>query len=571
MRAPGPRAAPIAAAGLAAAMLGLPSEAPASLESDFPQAKIDGIDVTGAPRVRLFVSFLDKNLRPVPLDKWLVKLVVYEKPAKGKSEELFSFANGEPAFPEAVEGEPEPPIDRDDPPSVKSAGEDEGGMAVVVVAPGFGDAAFLGDLGLRVKEAVGEVFKRLGKQHRMNLVWVADRLSTWVEARGRTAELTELTPTILDQCAATELRALERHGEAPDEGAEAAAPAGDDAVCGLTTKYGDFDKIVQTTSFGGFYPHLFGLGMEMCGVPKEPRAATRVFTEGEEASAAGDLGPPALDTALRMLVEGAAPGQPKALVLVGDGRDGYVYPENECRDFVKESCRRRGLVYSAEKKCVEDDLGKLVIKSQELFRARLPAWLGLARAAGVRIFSVVLPDAKPHDRERLEILAWKTGGTARVAGEATELADKVIDVVDELSSGLVISFTDRRAVPGAERRYQVRLEGEEAAFVTPAFETTIPAVAEGASIAVSALRAKAKAKLGKWGLLGIGAAVGLLLLFLVYKIGKKLLAKGAAKGGKLAKAPKLPPGPKLPPPKLPAGLKPPPVPKAPSGLKKLGK
>ncbi len=516
--------------GLALAAALLPASVHGAVPG-FPQAKINHIDATGAPRIKVYVSLLDARLRQVP-EKWPETITVLQKPEGEKAVELFSMTDGEPTFPTPDGAEVPPEVPKEELPAVHIAGDDERGMAAVVVIPGFNDISYSeGTLGERIKGGAGLFFKKLGKTNRMNAVWYNDFVSTWVEAKGRTMQLTPLTKDIREQCRAWDLRQAERHGEPPpEEPPEGLEP--DEAHCGLTAKYEELGKIVEAETFKGFYPNLFGLSTPLCtDKPQQPRMSTgALLREGETE----DFGPPAIEVALRMLVEGAQPGQPRALILLGDGRDGYIYRDRECRDHLRAMCAETNTSYDNIKKCIDDAMDKATIKEQQLFGERLPAWLALAKSGNVRIFSVTDPEATPSARERMEILAWRTGGTARVAEDANQVVDLYSDLTAELSGQHVISFTDHEAVPGATRAYEVRLKGRGGSFTTDSFSVTLPRPAESLALQVADARAMVEAKLGKKVVLAIAIGLALVVLLILLKLVLKLVGKKG--GGALKKA-----------------------------------
>ncbi|MCB9728099.1 MAG: hypothetical protein H6744_11450 [Deltaproteobacteria bacterium] len=520
------RAAPLLGAlALAAALV--PGAAGGSVPG-FPQAKINHIDTSAAPRIKVYVSLLDARLRQVP-EKWPDEITVYQKPEGEKRVELFSIVDGEPQFPKPEDADKAPEVPKEELPVVTIAGDDERGMAAVVVIPGYNDIAYSeGTLGERVKGGAGLFFKKLGKSNRMNAIWYNDFVSTWVEAKGRTMQLTPLTDEIRERCRAWELLQAEHHGEEPEEPSEELDPS--EAHCGLTTKYEDLGKIIEAETFKGFYPNLFGLSSPLCtDKPQQERMATGALNRDGEAEA---YGPPAIEVALEMLVKGALPGQPRALILLGDGRDGYIYRDRECRDHLRAVCAETNTTYAHVKKCIDDAMDKAAIKEQELFREHLPGWLALAKSAGIRIFSVVDPLASPSARERMEVLAWRSGGTARVAEDANEVVDLYSDLTAELSGQHVISFTDHDAVPGATRTYAVRLKGRGGSFTTDDFSVTLPTQEEGLAFLIADTRAMITAKLGDKVLLAIAIGLAVVLLLIVLKIVLKIAGK---KGGKAAK------------------------------------
>ena len=533
---------------------------PARAASGFPQAKVNHVDVTQAPLVKVYVSFLDRELRSV--DPKLVEAVtVSRKPERERAVELFSIVDGEAVFPPLDEDAPPGVLaDPDDPPTLTLLEEEERGMAIVVAVPGFAAPEYRdGTLGERTRSGAALFFKKLGKNHRMNVVWYNDDVWTFVRAKGRLRELSVLDDMRADCEAWTvqQLTAEEADADAAGEQAEGGdGLAPDEAVCGLLDDYGEVGKVIAATAFEGFYPNLFGLGAKPCAPPANA-PTRRGFTREDEAGAESPL--PALDAALQMLVRDAAPGQPRALILLGDGKDGYIYRLDECRTKLQTDCRLIAKTWRGLKECVDKGLKNQIIAEQQRFARRLGTWLGLAKAADVRIYAVAGPNAEGFERERLEVLALRSGGTVRVAEDANDVVDLYTELIEELSGQYVLTFVDEQALPGSEVAYQVKMKVKGGRKTAPPYRLSIPPAPEGLAVWVAQQRAWAEAKLGKNVLLAIvivvGVIVALILLKVLLVIGKKLLGKGGkAAAGKAKKAGKVkvPKG-KLPKGKLPKG------------------
>jgi hypothetical protein len=173
---------------------------------------------------------------------------------------------------------------------------------------------------------------------------------------------------------------------------------------------------------------------------------------------------------------------------------------------------------------------RFVVAAQERFRDRVGPWIALAKAAGVRIFSVVHPDAPEDGRERLELLAWRTGGTARISEDANEVVDLYNEVVDELNGQHVLSFRDPEAMPGARRTYQLKVRAGGSTFVSGTYGVSIPDVDTSWRGAVSGLTGRAEGRLGKRGLLAIGAVLGLILAFILFRGARGLFRAATSRG-----------------------------------------
>ncbi len=520
----------------------------AQANEDFPQLKLNHIDTSEAPTIRVYFSILSRSLRSATLDN-LSEVTLYRKPDKGKAEELFSFEAGELKWPKSMSDE-EIKAKEDTPPELLHAVDLDKGAAVVVVVPGFQDPEYFdGTLGERSRNGAGLFFKKLGKNNKANVVWYSDDISTYVYTQGRTARLTRLQSQ-LDACAKWDRDKAERYG-LDEEEEEAEGPRKGQAECGLTAEYGEFASYIAKQPYQGFWPQLFGIRPAVCAAVKEgekPSWVTRGVARGGGGS--GEQGPAlvnpdgltAFEVALEMLVEGGEPGQQRILILTGDGRDGYINRFDDCRVKYTNECKEtpevmalRGIKRNkALDGCVDKMLRTQRTAEQEQFAKKLDRWLGLAKAANVRIFSVVHPTAQKYTSDRLEVLAWRTGGTARVAEDAEDVITQYENLIGELNNQFVVTFVDDDAVPGAELQYTVEAKVSSQPFrrVKP-YTETVAAVVDKPLLAE--IEETGTSKLGKAGFLAVVIGVGLLLLLILVKVFRKILSKGGGAAKKAAK------------------------------------
>lgn len=503
----------------------IPHEGNAS--GDFPQVKIDWIDASSAPEIRMGLSILDSRLHPPPIQA-VRKVTVLDAPVRMATSPIFAatfdhgygFRDGEEVV---VPGE--------EAPTLNLAREDEAGLAAVVVVPGYGDPAYQrGSLGARTWGAAGLLLKKLESARQMNVLWVGDEIWTWIDARGRTRALSPLSPATRERCEITRRAALTAGADQEEpEGSEAADELA--ARCGLTTSFADLAPMIKETTAQGFYPHLFGLGSPVCGVPVHRRNAGGLdpLTPGDEESDVDaltlSLGPSAMEVALQMLIRDADPGRSRVIVLLGDGRDGYSQPQSECLLWARSRCAQSEQTPQARTACLEDTLGKVAVAEQERFLVRAEKIIALAKAAGVRIFTVSNPLSSPSERERLEVLAWRTGGTARVARDPNEVVDHASDLLDELHGELVIRFRDERAVPGSSLRYRARVQVGGATYRTSAMGLEIPERPGGFRRGVGDVEAMGRARLGDTGFLIVAGVLALLLAFMGLKLLKAVVGR----------------------------------------------
>lgn len=543
---------------------------PKSLANEsFPQAKINYVDATQAPKMKVFVSFLDKRLRPVNFEKYIKEVIVSKKPEKQKPVELFRFVEGEPVFPkaegeEAAEGEEEEEPEGE-PPVLTLMQDEEVGAAVVVVTPGFASPELRdGTLGQRMKEGGKLFFSDLASANRMNVLWYSDSLRSYVRSKGRTRELSQLRQ-LQDKCDKWAFEKAREEKEGEEEEEEDKPLEDDEAYCGLHDDPSPIADIVPETPYGGFFPHLFGLRHPLCRKPQHPHSVLGevdvVFDPDE---------PAAMDVAIEMLMADAAPGQPRYLILLGDGKDGYIHKDTDCRNQATDLCKKK--IERGEKRrrtkikqCINKYMERRAIKEQQRFAQLLPKWINAAKAANIRIYSVANPTATAAEKQRLEILALRTGGTYREAEDANQVTELMNDLILELNEQIVVTFTDEEALPSTQPVYRVDIKVGSRKFSAGTYEVKVADQLEGMAVMIRDFRKFGEDKLGPTGFMAALIGVGLILLLILYKlIFKPLLKKiKPPKAPKAPKGAKLPKGPKIKKPKAPKAPKAPKMPKKP--------
>lgn len=514
--------------------------------AEFPQLKINHIDTSQAPKIRIWASVAKYNFRP-PGDKEITEVSVLKKPEGGSPVELFSFDKGVAVMPKSLSDEEKKAREVKMAPELALAAELDQGQAVVVVAPGHQEPEYReGTLGERSRAAAGLFFKKLGKNNLMNAIWYNDFVFSYVHSAERSGGFAKLDAEI-DKCRKWEKDTLKLRGLTPEELAEIDPTAGQgfkpgEAHCGLTKEYGEFSKFFGKMSYDGFWPQLFGLQQKMCVTPQHQIKRTGLGGEEEAGSRIN-----AFQTALEMLAKHPDPAMPKILILSSDGRDGYIDAVSDCRAKYQLECQGDEAVKAAKGRaqrealnaCINDKLKGDIAVEQGSFIEKLPAWLGLAKAANIRIYSIIHPNAAPHMRDRLEVLAWRTGGTARMARDANEVVDLHESVIAELNNQIVITFVDEEATPSSQVSYVVKAGGlignrdTEADATSEPYTAIVPAAIERSTI--NEVKSFGEKKLGKGGFIAALAGVGLLLLLMLLKIFKALFGQGkdaVAKGAK---------------------------------------
>jgi hypothetical protein len=279
-------------------------------------------------------------------------------------------------------------------------------------------------------------------------------------------------------------------------------------------------------------------------VPPPPEHARKsTGGPGEESEETKRLA--AIDVALEMLAKHPDPAMPKVLIITGDGRDGYINALADCRRKYELECQSApevAAITDAKKrreplaKCVNAKLADFIATEQRFFIERLPSWLALAKAANIRIYSIIHPTATDHTRERLEVLAWRTGGTAHFAPDINQVSEIYERLIAELSHQMVITFVDEEAKPGTEVSYSVEARGKigpkksDDKALSPPFKALVPPAIERST--VNELKDLGQKKLGKTGFMAALAGAGVLVLVLLVGLGKKVLGAGQAAGAK---------------------------------------
>ncbi len=538
------------------------SEPKAKFES---QLKINHIDTSKAPLIRVYASVLGKNVRPVSTDV-ITDVRLSRKPDGESPVELFSFVDGALTWPKDLEPEELAKREADAvKPELAFASALKEGAAIVVLAPGFQDLEYrAGVLGTTSRTAAALFAKKLGPANLLNVIWYNDYVHAYVYTQGHLNGLTPMTPDILESCRKWETDNLEFWGLTPEEiaaakGEEAPAappegPVANEARCGLHARYDNFADIIANPSlpYEGYWPQLFGLASpyKLCQEPSHPIKRTGMSAEGESQRVQ------AFELALEMLARDAKPGQPRILILTGDGRDGYIDAVADCGTKAGKDCDDDLEVVALEQraaktanwldkrqaaegrnKCVNDWKKKkeeeVTKAEQAAFVRKLPTWLALAKAANIRIYSVIHPTGTPASRERLELLAWRTGGTPRYAAAAEEVGAVSDALVEELNGQIVVTFADPTVTPKGDVSYVLEARAGKSRFKSEPFKVLIPPRFEPG--AVAEVKALGEAKLGKGGFLAVAIAVALVVLLILLKLILKFAKGGEAAAGKAVK------------------------------------
>ncbi len=424
---------------------------------ELPQARIDGVDASQWPKLRVFATVLDATGRAIPA-KALKKLAVVDA-KKPSAPPLVLFRQGK-----ADEAHKEAKLQTRDKAGVPLA-------AMVVVAGYQHESLRTGSLGPRLRDALAAGWKQFAAGDRVNALWYGDRLYRSHALKGQLGALDDVeTRQETCQTALAEARAGVAlslgAGDAADKDNPPSPPG--TWLCGLQDDVKRVGSQVKSATFKGHFPRLFALGAPFydvkryCAPPPEelegfgPFDARNAARQQEARDRDATAGKPlafatsAFDEAIATLLLDARPGEEPVIVLVSDGRDGYFRELELCEAHPPKSCQ--GITEpQALKTCIGAFLDQRVAAAQVEFKARATHWLGVLRAAGIRVFAVGLGAiGRDFELDRLRLLAERSGGTWRLAETEDNVDQAVLATLAELSGQLVLDF-EQAVDDGADR------------------------------------------------------------------------------------------------------------------------
>ncbi len=453
----------VAMSASAAGPLAPATDGPSVAAVDLPQARIDAIDATQWPKLRIFATVLDATGRPVA-PKALKKLAVVDA-KKPSAPPLVRFRQGKPD--EAQK-------------DAKMQTRDKAGvpLAAMVVVSGYQHESLRsGTLGPRLRDALSAGWKQFAAGDRVNALWYGDRLYRSHALKGHMGALDDVE-TRQDACqtALAEARAgvEQSQGVGDPNDKDNPPPSPGTWLCGLQDDAKRVGGQVKAATFKGHFPRLFALGAPFYDVkrycapppeelegfgPFEAKNAARQQDVRDRDATAGKPLPfvaSAFDEAIQTLLLDARPGEEPIIVLVSDGRDGYFRELELCEAHPPKSCQ--GLTdKQALKTCIGTFLDQRVAASQVEFKARATHWLGVLRAAGIRVFAVGLGAiGRDFELDRLRLLAERSGGTWRLAATEDNIGPEVLATMAELSGQLVLDFESAQE-EGADRPTELKL------------------------------------------------------------------------------------------------------------------
>jgi|GEM_PF-6495543 hypothetical protein len=422
---------------------------------DRPRIKINHIDASDAPTLKLQTTILEGDrrvtVRPIDWDK-VFKLEV--RLSKGPEDDLELIG----VFKKNLDDEE----DEEDGPNnpVELTKIDAMGIPldVVVIAAGHSGFKHYDQLESAHKAATVKVLKEL-LNARTNVFWVGPTLFTFRNFPGITNELSRYDEDVA-LCEIERLRY--RRSLASDDAEErqnAAKPS-----CGLQADdWGGKHQadLIEKMRYRGKYTRLFGInrtGISECAI--NDLASTELDLGDLDADLVPTSDRGAFEEALIMLLRYGTPDSRKAIIVLGDGKDGFIEEDEACNEYLRskgpcaklhEQFEKKGRkshrkISKAIEKCVRGELSKRSTGLQERFHHRARPWLALARSAGIRVYAIGYAMSRgdqqrisePYERERLELLAAKTGGTYR------EIA--YVEDVESAAEALIAEFNEVRVI-----------------------------------------------------------------------------------------------------------------------------
>lgn len=502
-----------------------------------PKAKFVAVDASKPPQLKMRLSVMGwsreaRNVAPVPeLEKAILSAEVYL--AKGDEKRPKAFvefgAGGKPP-----EGGPPAQI----------VPMDKAGIPLDVVVIASGHAGYKRIPGLEEghRKAVLDVIGGLGDA-RMNVIWHGAMLYTYRSFEGLEGELSRYDES-LSSCEGARRRYRIDAVQTLKEGEKAPALP----PCGLQEgKAGDLSAALEIIPYRGKYSRLFDIyrTSDACVELESASTAIRSLDLDEVVQRTDDRG--AFEEALRLLVRDGRPEARKAIIVLGDGRDGFIDEDASCRDrFTERDCagaakdKSGAEAVEAVRRCVQSKLDARATAFQERFAGKVPTWLGLARAFDIQVHAIAYNmteeggrlTSHTYERERLELLALQTGGTYReVVNKPSDIGNAAALLVSELNSEKVVLLgadlepgtkgTVKMAITLGEPFEGMVIETQEWAFKTPTFAT-------GWRPKVERWNRMLKMKVGPiwyWVIIVLGSLLALYMAWLFLKMLKALVMK----------------------------------------------
>jgi hypothetical protein len=511
---------------------------------EFPQIRITRVDATNPGDWRVYLSLLDEGGTSLSLNEHDVSLFLARSPERARIEA------GNPAT-RFEKGQPKPGFD--------------GRMLKLEKAPSKQAVVFViglhSDVDAEVREAIGKavgtVLGGLRKDALVGVVFYGDRIRVLWSPDGSHTELRNVND--YPECL---LDLRKQAGTIPDPAAAAVKCAR------LFPKPDIVKEAMKTVPAGqGLFPRLFGIEE-----PSDVITAARkkghdrldlqdLKAENKEFFAAG-----AIEAAARMLVANSPADALREIVVLSDGRDGYLRVADLISDRLaptcdtkSKACRDRksaagtggtqagtdseGASIECTREVLTCTIPKVAVAMQNretVVREHLTELIQTLRAHQVRVWAIATPDADTVGRARLLALSAKTGGTFRQAADKPQMSKELAKSLSEELANEVALVPGASLDPSAS--YEILVTCDDLSLVSGPY-----GFATGTKVPLYAgpwnkLRAFAIEKLGhSWGptiLWIVVIVVAVVLLYLVYKLFKLILGLVKKAGEKAVKAAK---------------------------------
>lgn len=527
-------------------------------DPEWPQVKVDRVDAWNPGRWRILVTALGEGGQPIPildhgLDVYLAPGHEAVNPLGASP--LTRFEGDVPA--KGFSGK------------IRPIGKSDVAQAVVIVVASHADVA--PDVREVLSQAIQTLLKGLRKDARVTVLLYGDTIQVLWSPDGQRGEWQDFNE--YQNC----LGRLRR--EAAGERADGTVlPCG-----GLAEQPDTVQGWIRVLPPGqGLFPRLFGI-REAEEVRREAESRGHSMLERRRTDESFEpFATGAVEAAARLLMAGSEPEAERLILLLSDGRDGYlrvsglvsdhIGRDRACTEKAKSCAARAGEGWADRSdpglgrgtpaddheggspectrevlECAIPRVATALRRREDVVREYLVMLVQRLRAAGVRVQAIALPGTDEVGARRLQALSLKTGGTFRSAGNVARLAkDTPQALADEMKFQVVV-VPPVGLDPGREYSLAVALAGPERVTSAPYRFWT------GSRVffferPLARARRYVISKLGH----GIGPPVfwaavvvgGLMAIAFVWMMGKGIvgLAKRLVKkgGGKVPKAPKAP-------------------------------
>ena len=208
-------------------------------------------------------------------------------------------------------------------------------------------------------------------------------------------------------------------------------------------------KSLKTQRFHtiGMFPKLWGIRESLVDQAKKrghfPMDAY-LFHKKQELFARG-----AIEAAARLLMTTAPSGSERVLVLLSDGRDGYLDAQTVFASRAALRCQKRGGISEALQ-CLSRAIARKVRPRYQARVRYLKRLIPMLQAMNLRVFVVSYPGSHSLEEDLLKTLATKTGGTFRSGRDSESkgfialMAQTITEIAQEAVITLEQSLTENQ-------------------------------------------------------------------------------------------------------------------------------